>query len=299
MRGLKLPPPVCAVVDVGSNSLHLQVARLGPEGLETLAAERAGIRLGELVDGAMPEDRLRQVQATLAAWIAEARVLGAQAFEVSATAAVRDATNTDALRQRLRSLGLNLVLLSGRDEGLRTWQGARGALGWTQGLLVDMGGRSLEIVLEDAQGIQLAESVPIGHLVATALGSVSAIERHVATQLAHIRLGPLPPVVLTAGTALALTRMAAFARGETPEHRHGQTASLLELQALEEQLHRGEAQDNPGWDLRRGDTLPWGATALRASLQHLGIERWTTSQDALRSGLLQDLMSDPGRAPCP
>jgi exopolyphosphatase/pppGpp-phosphohydrolase len=45
----KQPVPVCAAIDVGSNTIHIVIARCFPSTLEILADELELVRIGESV----------------------------------------------------------------------------------------------------------------------------------------------------------------------------------------------------------------------------------------------------------
>ena len=103
-----------AVVDMGSNSLHLQV--VNPAG-ETLHVARASVRLGDLDQGRLRAGPMDAAAQALAGFQRLSREHGAELRVISATAAVRDCSNPQDLAQRLSPLNLDLEVLSGDDEG--------------------------------------------------------------------------------------------------------------------------------------------------------------------------------------
>ena len=108
----------------------------------------------------------------------------------------------------------------------------------------------------------------------------------------------VPRVVGCAGTALALVTMAATARGERPANRHGLYISTEELRLLVDRLYEPDPHRIPGVDTRRLDSLPGGAAAVLALLEGLDLAGYTSSESALREGLLHTLLSNPRRSPC-
>lgn len=270
-----------AVVDVGSNSLHLQIVA----GDDTLASGRSAVKLGDFVDGGLRPAAIDGALEALASFHQQAQALGCVAFRASATAAVREANNAAVLLDRARhELGLDVRVLSGLDEARLAWRGAQRGLGFDAALVFDLGGRSTELCDGD-----WAVSLPLGHLSATAAGSRAAVEARVARMLADLDVPSAPRLVGCAGTALTLGQMAAAARGEPFADRHDKAISRDELSDLVDQLVRTGGADMPGVDRRRLATLPLGAAAVLALVDGLGFDRLTTSESALRDGLVQEL----------
>ena len=86
---------------------------------------------------------------------AVARAMGAEPFEVLATAAVRDASNgaefVAALQARMP--GVPIRILSGREEAELSADGVLCGIPGADGILADIGGGSLEVVrLERGRG---------------------------------------------------------------------------------------------------------------------------------------------------
>ncbi|MCP4807149.1 MAG: hypothetical protein GY913_26050 [Proteobacteria bacterium] len=273
------------VVDVGSNSLHLQVVADG----ETIATGRSAVRLGEFEHGALRTSAIEGCLEALSAFRDQAMDLGCVAFRASGTASLRDASNAAVLLERARDeLGLELRVLSGEDEARLAWRGARHGLGFEHGLVFDLGGRSTEIAVGRTSP-DYAVSLPLGHQSATALGSRSDVEARMASLLAPLDVPSAPLAAGCAGTALTLGQMAAASREEPWDDRHGLSVSRDELAGLVAALTTRDPMSLPGVDARRVRTLPMGAVAVLALLDGLGLPGFTTSQSALREGLVQEL----------
>ncbi len=264
-----------AVVDVGSNSLHLQIVR----GEEVLVVRRSAIRLGEFVGRCIPLPAVHATVEALEQFDEEARRHGAE-LHVFATAALRDADNRNEV---LSLVPFPIRVLSGVEEAAMVYMGASRALGVEGSAVVfDLGGRSTEVIR--GEGFRPLEcfSLPFGHLTLTP--GVPPDFRTVD----HLR-GRL---VGTAGTALTLGNMAAAKRGESPSSRHGLPVSLGELEDLVEALDRShDPASLPGSDPRRADTLRAGAHGVLTLVRALGAPGFITSEGGLRSGLIEDCRS--------
>ena len=112
--------PRCAVVDLGSNSVRLVVYEGYSRNPLSIFNEKAVLRLGRGLSatGRLNEEGMAQAFTVLHRYHAVARAMGAEPFEVLATAAVRDAANgrsfVDALQQRMP--GVQIQILSGTEE---------------------------------------------------------------------------------------------------------------------------------------------------------------------------------------
>jgi exopolyphosphatase/guanosine-5'-triphosphate,3'-diphosphate pyrophosphatase len=157
-----------AVLDVGSNTVHLVVVDGQPDGtFVPVAGERETLRLAEAAFPAMllPEQAVTRLTATVAKMRARADELGADALVGFATSAIREARNgVDALGRVREATGVAVAVLPGVEEARLTYLAARR---WTtfsahRLLVVDIGGGSLEIAAGEGDRPELAESLPLG-----------------------------------------------------------------------------------------------------------------------------------------
>jgi len=156
------------VIDVGSNTVHLLVldAHQGAHPWP-VTSEKWTLRLAEQIgpDGTLTDagaDAL--VQAVREAHV-EADRIGADDLLAFATSAVREATNSAAVLDRVRTeAGVDLQVLSGVDEAWMTFFAVRRWFGWSAGtlLVLDIGGGSLEVARGIDEAPDVALSVPLG-----------------------------------------------------------------------------------------------------------------------------------------
>ena len=164
-----------AVVDLGTNSTRLLVARVSEGRVEELDRRSTVTRLGEGVDssGRLAEPAMERVFATLADYRAAIDARGADPVVAVATSAVRDSANGDEFRAALHDrFGIDARIISGDEEAKLTFRGATaGRAADATTLVIDIGGGSTELVIgrpgED----------PRFH-VSTQAGSVRQSERH-------------------------------------------------------------------------------------------------------------------------
>jgi exopolyphosphatase/guanosine-5'-triphosphate,3'-diphosphate pyrophosphatase len=157
-----------AILDVGSNTVHLVVVDGQPDGtFMPVARQRETLRLAEAAFPAMllPEEAVERLTSTVARMQARADELRADALVGFATSAIREARNgVDALGQVRKATGVGIAVLPGIEEARLTYLAARR---WTafsahRLLVVDIGGGSLEIAAGDTDRPEIAESLPLG-----------------------------------------------------------------------------------------------------------------------------------------
>jgi exopolyphosphatase/guanosine-5'-triphosphate,3'-diphosphate pyrophosphatase len=157
-----------AVLDVGSNTVHLVVVDGQPDGtFVPVARERETLRLAEAAFPAMllPDQAVERLTATVARMRLRADELHADALVGFATSAIREARNgVDALGQVRQATGVTVAVLPGVEEARLTFLAARR---WTafsarRLLVVDIGGGSLEIAAGEGDRPEIAESLPLG-----------------------------------------------------------------------------------------------------------------------------------------
>jgi exopolyphosphatase/guanosine-5'-triphosphate,3'-diphosphate pyrophosphatase len=156
------------VLDVGSNSAHLQILELWPgERPRPITSVKHPTLLAEAISSsghihAPAVDRLVTAVRATARRAASENLDELIAF---ATSTVRDAANREAILARVAAeTGVRLGHLSGRDEARLTFLAARDWYGWSAGpmLLMDIGGGSMELAYGEGEEPALAVSLPLG-----------------------------------------------------------------------------------------------------------------------------------------
>ncbi|MGH2794526.1 MAG: Ppx/GppA family phosphatase, partial [Actinomycetota bacterium] len=138
-----------AVIDIGSNSGRMLVAR-SPTGehVEVLAEERVPLRLArELRDSdKIGTDAIDRTIESIRDFLTLAKTAGVVRTLAVATAAVREASNATELLERIhRETGLEIEIVDGDREAALAFLGAVHSLPIEDGVLVDVGGGSVEI----------------------------------------------------------------------------------------------------------------------------------------------------------
>ncbi|MBW2282229.1 MAG: histidine phosphatase family protein [Deltaproteobacteria bacterium] len=299
-----------AVLDLGSTSFNLLVADATASGeIAPVVRERASPRLGAVIaDGPwIPENVCRDAVEAARALRAEADSVGADVFVPVATAAFRDASNGTQLARRIgEAVGVPVRLLSGEEEARAVQRAVRRRIGGSReiqpSLVIDLGGGSLELALDEADCVTWETTLPLGvaRLHRELVSSDPMSERdstglrdRVRTVLApHLSALDCCPhrAAVTGGTARAIARLVLAQRGERGA-RHTQapqisTAELAELGLRLRDATHDERLRMSTMQRRRADLLPTGALILETLADALGLDSFTVSDWGLREGMI-------------
>jgi exopolyphosphatase/guanosine-5'-triphosphate,3'-diphosphate pyrophosphatase len=310
-----MPPTsrVLAAIDVGTNSLHLIVARVHHDGrFEVLTRHKDMVRLGE-GGGDMHQlsnDAMDRAVAALSR-MAELAASHDAYVRAVATSAVREADNAaEFIARARREAGVTIEVISGVEEARLIHLGVLQALDTFERrlLLVDIGGGSTEVVVGH-QGVEdVARSFKLGAVRLTARffpggsqhpAAVSACRSTVRSALAvierDVRSFGHEVAVASSGTAEAVARMVQASRGgERPRTFNGFRWSVTELDEVVDTLanasNTAARRKIPGLDAARADIMLAGALILQGVAHTFGVVEFTFSDFALREGVLLDTM---------
>ncbi|MCB9650121.1 MAG: Ppx/GppA family phosphatase [Deltaproteobacteria bacterium] len=293
-----------AAIDLGSNTLKYTLAEVTADAL-TVIRERAEItRIGQgldkngyLLDGAM--ERTYQV---LAEVVADARTEGAEHIACVATAGMRGASNAQGFLDRVRHhLGLEIEIIHGLREAELAFRAPAAAFGPGPLLVVDVGGRSTELIYGSVDGIVARVSLEIGgvRLTERFLPDDPPKDADLAALFAHLKeiLQAAPPVpegtqmVGVSGTVVSL--MGAHLGYQDIQlavaHGEGQRLARADIERLYEDLRRVPAAERIRGTVipaGRADVIVAGAAVILAALDHYGLDGLTVSNRGVRFGLL-------------
>jgi exopolyphosphatase/guanosine-5'-triphosphate,3'-diphosphate pyrophosphatase len=154
----KSPGMLCAAIDIGSNTTRVLVAEPVDGQLKKVMEQRAYTRINKALDGdgAILPGKIEEVAEVVATQVRLARELGAEVIRSVATAAVREASNGDAVASAIaEASGVPVDILDEEEEGRLSFIGATKTLGHpVSGKIgvVDVGGGSTEVILGTAPG---------------------------------------------------------------------------------------------------------------------------------------------------
>lgn len=298
-------PKRLAAVDLGSNSFRLEIGRIEHGQFYRSEYLKETVRQGNGLDDA----RNLTEQAMQRGWDCLARfgerLAGFDESEVRAVATqtLREARNRDAfLATGMQKLGFPIDVISGREEARLIYQGVAQALPRTQErrLVIDIGGRSTEIILGCGREPLQMESYRVGSITwSTRYFADNQFTRR-AFQMAEIAAKAVLDEALSlypsdqydvaygsAGTINAVVDVLVAAGWPAG------TVTREGLDWLQDKLLAAQSTDKLRLAGMRDDRKPiigGGLSVLRALFELLGIERLEQASGGLRHGLLQDML---------
>ena len=285
-----------AVVDLGSNSVRLVVFEGTGRNPVAIFNERAVLRLGRGLQttGRLNEEGVVAALTVMHRYNAIAGAMGADAMEVLATAAVRDASNgpefVAGLRERMP--GVVIRVLSGEGEAALSAAGVLCGIPQAEGILADIGGGSLEVVRLTEGRAGPAQTLPLG-VIRLADRSEGDLAR--ARGLAEADLAAVPwlfkhpgrDLYLVGGAWRALARIHMMQTAYPLSIVHHYTIDRDEardLTAVIASAPRRTLERLPGAPRRRVDDLPYAAVVLRRLLRATAPRRVVFSANGIREG---------------
>lgn len=159
-------PHLLASIDMGSNSFRLEIAELNKGRYKRVDYLKETVRLGAGLDaqGLLTEEAAQRGLACLARFAQRLKGFAPWQVRAVATQTLREAKNRDAFLTRAnRALGYPIEVIAGREEARLIYQGvARLQPSELPRLVIDIGGRSTEMILGRGRLPQRAESFHVG-----------------------------------------------------------------------------------------------------------------------------------------
>jgi exopolyphosphatase/guanosine-5'-triphosphate,3'-diphosphate pyrophosphatase len=308
-----------AALDLGSNSFHLLVADVHPDGtFEAVTREKDMLRLGDEVarDGRITPPTADRAIASIRRLRQLADAAGAQEVIAKATSAIRSAANGSELVDRIEAeTGVEVEVISGLEEARLIFAAVRASLVLepAPAVCIDIGGGSVEVTIGDGAGLRWAASLPLGVGRLTAdiapedpptKADRTAFEDRVrdvvGPYVEEVRSRRPRMAVGTSGTINDLARLAAANEdGEIPASANGLRVGIEQLRDLQRRIVRmstAERRRLPGIEDKRAELLPAGVIVLLTlldefGLDEFGVDEMTFSDWALREGIVLDAVS--------
>lgn len=299
-----------AALDVGTNSIHLLIARVDVDGhIEPLDRNKEMVRLGDSAfSGFIAADAFARATDCIGRFFAQAERAQVDAVVAVATSAVREAENGgDFVRAVRDQTGIELTVIGGEEEARLIYLGARTALSLAgkRALIVDIGGGSVELILGDARESFFATSLKLGvlrlldrHPLSDPMAPderlrlAEQLHRALEPATAAIRRLGFDLVAMTSGTARTVAELIPAPSAERPR-----AVPFRAIWALEEKLCALAAAERarlPGLDLHRSDSIVPGVILIRSLLEMVHADAFLYCEAALREGLLVDYAARNG-----
>ncbi len=294
-----------AAVDLGSNSFHLQVARVVAEQIYPLDSLREPIRLGAGLsrDKRLDDDSQQRALECLKRFGERLRGFDPHAVRAVGTNTLRVAKNAGGfLKQAQAALGFPIEVVAGREEARLIYLGVSHSLPSSNDkrLVVDIGGGSTEFIIGRGFKPLKLESIymgcvsyslkyfPDGKITKSAMKHAELAARsELQTIIAGYEKGNWQQAVGSSGSARALSELLLL---------NGYAEAGITLDGLDQlrsaMIKAGDVRrlDLEGLKSDRIPVLPGGLAIMIAALSELRIEGMVVAGGSMRQGILYDLL---------
>lgn len=307
--------PTLAAVDIGSNSVRLKIARLTGRPLREIHEDRQVTRLGEGVfrTGLLTPEAIADTVKVLRRFHRAVQQQGAETTRVVATSALRDARNSTAFLEWVRSTtGWKVEIISGLEEARLIHLGLVSAqrIGTAPVLMVDLGGGSCELTISSDGHIRETVSLPLGAVRLTSeflqhdpprkaeLRRLRGfVEREIGRIADRITRSRPKIVIATSGTAASLAAVChALYKTRGPRATSVSRAQMRRIAKMLARLNLQQRIKQPGIGPRRAEIVIAGAVVYSELLERCQLAGFRYSPLGLRDGLLEQMAAEYDRS---
>jgi exopolyphosphatase/guanosine-5'-triphosphate,3'-diphosphate pyrophosphatase len=299
-----------AVIDCGSNSFRLVVFTYTDTWWKRTDEIHESVRVGEGLEatGELGEAPMERALETLSLYAHFCEATGIERIRPVATSAIRDATNqAEFLEQARERSGLEVEVLSGPAEAHYGYLAAVNSTTLSQGVVLDLGGGSMQLTrVEDREAVD-ARSWPLGAVRMTERflpggdkpkrKQIKALREHVATQIESLWLDEGGRLSGVGGTVRNLAAAAQLAAGLPSYGVQGFRITRPALGALIDRfadMTAAERAEVPGIKAARGDLILAGALVIDTVMEAGGFGMLEATDAGLREGVFfATLLGDP------
>ena len=292
------------VLDVGSNTIHLQVMDAHPGARPTPTTNyKVELRLTEYLDisGAISAGGIQLLNDVIEEAVAHARVNETDEILAFATSALREANNgAQIINDINKKYEIDLQVLDGDDEASMTFLAVRRWLGWSAGklLVLDIGGGSLEIASGIDENPEATISLPLGAARLTreflsgdpySSKGIKNLEKHAEEVLRDSMPNALKShdadhFVATSKTFRTLARICAQWYGDNPKFIERKSLNSAMPRLIE--MNNKSRAELPGVSANRAQQIVAGGIVALAVMDRLDVDEAEICPWALREGIL-------------
>jgi len=299
------PPDTVAAVDLGSNSFHMIVARVSDGDLQVIDRLKEMVRLGEGLtdDKQLLPAVVERALACLERFGQRLRGMTPESVRAVGTNTLRRVRpEFGFLEQAELALGHSIDVIAGREEARLVYLGVANGLaaGDERRLVVDIGGGSTELIVGEGVTPRLRESLDMGCVSMSRHrfpdGKLSAEYMDRAELAGALEIRPVREQFRRSGWQQAVGSSGTIKAIASVVEAQGWSAEGISAESLDRLRNAlitcGEfdAIDLKGLSEQRRPVFSGGVAVLRSVFTTLGIEHMQVSQEALREGLIYEMM---------
>jgi exopolyphosphatase/guanosine-5'-triphosphate,3'-diphosphate pyrophosphatase len=292
------------VLDVGSNTIHLQVVDTHPGARPNPTFNhKVELRLTEYLteENNISSEGIAELRVAIKNAITHSKSVKTEELLPFATSALREANNgAEIIADINKDFEIDLQVLTGEEEARLTFLAARRWFGWSSGrlLVIDIGGGSLEIASGIDEAPEVAVTLPLGasrltksHLQGDPFTakSVRALRDYIETQLesvlpALVRHEDSDRAIATSKTLRTLARLCGDWYGG-----NGKNITIDAIRKISTRLAEMDSEERtklPGVSANRARQIVAGAFVTESVMRNLDLDNLEICPWALREGIV-------------
>jgi len=292
------------VLDVGSNTVHLQIVDTSPGARPNPACNsKEELKLTQYIseDNLVSDEGIEKLRSSIKRAIEQSASVQTQELLPFATSALREASNGEEIINSInKDFKIDLQVLSGEEEAKLTFLAARRWFGWSSGrlLVIDIGGGSLEMAVGVDESPEIATSLPLGAARLTkdflrgdpyTDKSIRALRDHIENKLEQI----LPSLVKHQDTDRAIAtsktlRTLARLSGDwfDGSGKNISVEAIRKISAKLSEMDEATRAKLPGVSENRASQIVAGAFVAESVMRNLDIKELEICPWALREGVV-------------
>ena len=292
------------VLDVGSNTVHLQIVDTSPGARPNPTFNyKEELKLTQYIseDNLVSDEGIEKLRSSIKRAIEQSASVQTQELLPFATSALREASNGEEIINSInKDFKIDLQVLSGEEEAKLTFLAARRWFGWSSGrlLVIDIGGGSLEMAVGVDESPEIATSLPLGAARLTkdflkgdpyTDKSIRALRDHIENKLEQI----LPSLVKHQDTDRAIAtsktlRTLARLSGDwfDGSGKNITVEAVRKISAKLSEMDESTRAKLPGVSENRASQIVAGAFVAESVMRNLDIKELEICPWALREGVV-------------
>ena len=292
------------VLDVGSNTVHLQIVDTSPGARPNPTFNyKEELKLTQYIseDNLVSDEGIEKLRSSIKRAIEQSASVQTQELLPFATSALREAGNGEEIINSInKDFKIDLQVLSGEEEAKLTFLAARRWFGWSSGrlLVIDIGGGSLEMAVGVDESPEIATSLPLGAARLTkdflrgdpyTDKSIRALRDHIENKLEQI----LPSLVKHQDTDRAIAtsktlRTLARLSGDwfDGSGKNITVEAIRKISAKLSEMDESTRAKLPGVSENRASQIVAGAFVAESVMRNLDIKELEICPWALREGVV-------------
>lgn len=298
------------VIDIGSNTIRFVIYKVENNSIKSMFSKKHSTGLAGYIDknNRLSKKGIEKLLEVLLEFKEAIENINIKEIFTFATASLRNIDNTDEVVTLIKKkCNMDISVLTGTQEALFDYYGTIQTISADDGIVVDVGGGSTEIVIFKDKGIEVSESIPIGSLnlytqfvsnIIPTKKQCSQIVKEVTKKIASVKMPNkklIPSVIYgIGGSARATLELINDLNGfpaDNKEYEYRQLKKLLNtFENDDKKIVKKILKISP----ERIHTLVPGALVLKTISEFLDVQSIVTSNNGVREGYLYYILKQRG-----